>query len=265
MSMILDALSRAEQERRSEEGVILDPSRYVGDSSIKEERLKKWLLIALAVNVFLAVLVLSGFVWKSSAKPGVVSSAEPLESAQAIEKSANNQPIVEQPGLNLAIDASVELVAKGDRETTAQVPSVDKKSLSLQDEAIVSKPVLKSAKPKTTFKNIAKKNPPVRYATNPLPNPQSKPVIPEPVTQPSNSVDYMAADLLSPAQRSQLSQYVINVHVYDSNAQDRFVLINMTKYKEGDRLSGGGPLVSAITPEGVVMDTGSGKVLLERK
>ena len=59
MSMILDALSRAEQERRSENEVMLDPTRYVGSSSIKEQRLKKWILLALVINCAFSVGVIS--------------------------------------------------------------------------------------------------------------------------------------------------------------------------------------------------------------
>lgn len=65
-------------------------------------------------------------------------------------------------------------------------------------------------------------------------------------------------------ERSHLNQYEINVHVYDDSADASFVLINMVKYKQGDRLPGGRDYVSAIVPEGVVIDYGSGKALYER-
>lgn len=65
--------------------------------------------------------------------------------------------------------------------------------------------------------------------------------------------------------RSALSQYEVNVHVFDDNPQRRFVLINMDKYKEGQSIANNGPLVEEITREGVIVDYGDGRVLLPPK
>lgn len=266
MSMILDALSRAEQERRSENGVALDPARYVGSSSIKEERLKKWILLALVVNIALIAIILGSYLWKENTADSSqdivqavpqsdiapVPSTLPAAPAAPTE-SSKNLAANENPGPEISVPA----------QQTAQEPM-----LSLQEEARVNKDVKKPLAKKKAIKNVVKKDPPVRYATQPLAKPADKTLssIPSTALPPaqSSSQDYTAVNNLSAAQRSQLNQYEINVHVYDSNVQNRFVLINMTKYKEGDRLSGGGPLIAAITPEGVIVDTGSGKALLER-
>lgn len=45
----------------------------------------------------------------------------------------------------------------------------------------------------------------------------------------------------------------LDVHVYATSAADRFVLINMKKYHEGDQLAEG-PRIEEITEEGVVMN-----------
>ena len=47
--------------------------------------------------------------------------------------------------------------------------------------------------------------------------------------------------------------------------KDVFVLINMDKYKQGDQISGNGPLVQEITRDGVVIDYGDGQALLPPK
>jgi len=44
----------------------------------------------------------------------------------------------------------------------------------------------------------------------------------------------------------------LDVHVYGDLPQDRFVLINLQKYHEGDQLQEG-PLLDEITPEGVIL------------
>ncbi|MEJ2114742.1 MAG: general secretion pathway protein GspB [Gammaproteobacteria bacterium] len=70
---------------------------------------------------------------------------------------------------------------------------------------------------------------------------------------------------LPESSRNKLNQYEVNVHVFDDNPIRRFVLINMNKYKEGDRITDGGPLVEQITSTGVVVDYGSGRALLPSK
>lgn len=44
----------------------------------------------------------------------------------------------------------------------------------------------------------------------------------------------------------------LDVHVYAEAPADRFVLINLQKYHEGEQLQEG-PVLDAITPEGVVL------------
>lgn len=266
MSMILDALSRAEQERRSENGVVLDPARYVGSSSIKEERLKKWILLALVINIALIAVILGSYLWKGNTSDNaqnVVQEVPQSDIAPAPSVLATEPVAPALANVSLANDEIPEQAIS----TPAQ-QAVHEPVLSLQEEARVNKDAKKPLAKKKAIKNVAKKNPPVRYATQPLAKPADNTLssIPPSVLPPaqSSSRDVSAVNDLPVAERSQLSQYEINVHVYDSNVQNRFVLINMTKYKEGDRLSGGGPLIAAITPEGVIIDTGSGKALLER-
>lgn len=262
MSMILDALSRAEQERRSENDVILDPTRYVGTSSIKEQRLKKWIFLALLINIALVMAFLVGYIWNNNS---------PSNATNMVSK---NQPAkVQTPNpkatATSSTDTSLALTAKIE-PTVAINPAVSKQpnlsngpTLSLQEEAKVATLANRKVNNKKKIPKVVKKNPPVRYAMQPLSKPSTPDIPVAPALQPS-AEKYLPASDLPAAERSRLSQYEINVHVYDSNVRNRFVLINMTKYKEGDRLPGGGPLIAAITPEGVVVDTGSGKALLER-
>ena len=261
MSMILDALSRAEQERRSENGVVLDPSRYVGSSSIKEERLKKWILIALLANIVLVTIILTSYFWKDK------ETDNSQQLAQTVAPPSEVVPLAElilQPEIKNTL---TEQKPKLPKSNLAASPPTQESTLSLQEEARVNKEVSVPKIESKKIQNVAKKNPPVRYATQPLSKPSNSSSIPKevlPPVQQNNVQDYAALSNLSVADRSALSQYEINVHVYDNNVQNRFVLINMTKYKEGDRLSGGGPLIAAITPEGVILETSSGKTLLER-
>ena len=55
----------------------------------------------------------------------------------------------------------------------------------------------------------------------------------------------------------------VDIHVFSEASEDRFVFINMVKHKEGSRLAEG-PLVSEITPDGVVLEQNGTTFLLPR-
>lgn len=56
----------------------------------------------------------------------------------------------------------------------------------------------------------------------------------------------------------------LDIHVYSSSPAERFVFINMGKYREGDRLQEG-PAVEEITASGVVMIHQGSRFLLSRE
>ena len=62
----------------------------------------------------------------------------------------------------------------------------------------------------------------------------------------------------------QLPDLHLDIHVYNSNPGDRFVFINMEKYKENATLKEG-PTVSEIVPEGVILDASGTRFLLPRQ
>jgi general secretion pathway protein B len=56
----------------------------------------------------------------------------------------------------------------------------------------------------------------------------------------------------------------IDIHVYSDVAADRFVFINMNKYREGQQLVEG-PRLIAITPDGAILQQSSYRFLLPRE
>lgn len=56
----------------------------------------------------------------------------------------------------------------------------------------------------------------------------------------------------------------IDIHVYSDAPADRFVFINMNKYREGQRLAEG-PTLIAITQTGVILQQGAYRFLLPRE
>ncbi|MFK7795126.1 MAG: hypothetical protein AB8B89_07255 [Gammaproteobacteria bacterium] len=277
MSMILDALSRAEKERQSENAVGLDTARYATSSTIKEDRLKKWVLFALLANFALIILLSLGYVWKNYThqEPEAISTlnAEPAQVVtQAVQEPIGTLPAKQVEHQPLESEISDQLAPQ-----SISLSDVTNKTLpatSLLDETKVKKDsVVKKPNKKKLVKSIVKKTPPVQYSSKPLsaPTQPTKPTV-ESVTAAlekqriaeSSSSNYTRLSDIPVNERAQLSQYQINVHVYDDSGKGSFVLINMVKYKQGDRLPGSNASVSAIVPEGVVIDYGNGKALVER-
>lgn len=62
----------------------------------------------------------------------------------------------------------------------------------------------------------------------------------------------------------QLPDMHLDIHVYSGAPGDRFVFVNMAKYKENSTLSEG-PVVKEITPEGVVLEHQNKVFLLPRE
>lgn len=62
----------------------------------------------------------------------------------------------------------------------------------------------------------------------------------------------------------QLGDMHLDIHVYSDKPQDRFVFVNMRKYKEKATLDEG-PVVREITPDGVILDYRGTRFLLPRE
>ena len=62
----------------------------------------------------------------------------------------------------------------------------------------------------------------------------------------------------------QLPDMHLDIHVYSSEPEDRFVFVNMSKYKERATLDEG-PVVREITPDGVILEHFGTKFLLPRE
>jgi len=62
----------------------------------------------------------------------------------------------------------------------------------------------------------------------------------------------------------QVADLHLDIHVYSGARDDRFVFVNMTKYKEGETLSEG-PRIAQITQDGVVLTYQGSEFLLPRE
>ena len=82
MSMILDALSRAEQERKESTEGVFDSARYAKSSAAKDDKVKRWILVALVINICLLSLFAVIYFWKAEVSKETlpeVSQSTPLK------------------------------------------------------------------------------------------------------------------------------------------------------------------------------------------
>ena len=80
----------------------------------------------------------------------------------------------------------------------------------------------------------------------------------------NNSNEIMDIEIAKVSHNFYLPDLHIDIHVYSENAAERFVFVNMKKYDEGSFLDEG-PLIKAITEEGVILEQNDISFLLPNK
>jgi len=240
MSFILNALRKSEQERQAlqSENVtdkILLPQPPQGRS--KATKLLVFLFIA-------NVLVISGIVWylrnNLMSTPGAAAPAVAPRLAQdtkpepeAIAEAA--QP--EKPAQNAQSATSIaELI---DKEKPAQAP-------------LPVKPVVAKKSPAEAVKQtaIAYPEPQIQNTPSIAPAAKTQADIPEAIAVPSD-IPYLS-DL--PAEfRQKVPKFAINVFVYSQSPEERFVMVDMVKYKPGQQIKDA-MLLKEILPDGFVVE-----------
>ena len=65
--------------------------------------------------------------------------------------------------------------------------------------------------------------------------------------------------------QQRLGDLVLNILAYDQDQDKCMAFINFRRYRVGERIAGDGPLIERITPQGVILNYGEGKCLLQTK
>ncbi len=108
---------------------------------------------------------------------------------------------------------------------------------------------------------VARRNAPPREEAPPTP--AKRPAARAPATATTNALALPTIHELRANGTVNLPDLHVDIHVYSESPEDRFVFINMVKHNEGSRLPEG-PLVSEITPDGVVLNQAGTVFLLPR-
>ena len=294
MSMILDALTRAEHERQLEQQPDLKFVNPVKPNKTNPKKIWLWVACAVLANALILFLVVRSLTNDAEKDTQVVNaeqsvtveaatpivSQSPRETQQPTPISTNNahqamvtSQVVEEVAVEQAEVTDLRPLAM--EANNLQTPEVDR-PLIYESKQSDSKP--KNTTPQQIVKNTQPtKKGNVSFSTTELSADDALPIVNTPKllidqgvgadtsAQVQSSIDAPSLRDLPDSTRSNLQQYEVNVHVFDDDPIRRFVLINMDKYKEGDRIANNGPLVEQITADGVVVDYGNGRALLPPK
>ena len=229
MSYILEALRKADQERSA--GSVPD-LEAVHETSTPRSGSSRWVWV-LAVILAVNALVLAVLLYDRGDEPAPV-----VEGSQTPEKKALREPPPPPPAVVLSRPA-----------TRAPPPAVTaNKPAPVAAPAPVPKPVPKPAAAPVAPPPVASA-PPV--AAPPVPKVQP-PAAPQPAAPPETDSGVPYLEDMSLEFRGSFDMPRLDVHVYDSDPQRRFLLADLKKYREGDTLANGA-VIEEILSEGVRM------------
>lgn len=282
MSLILDALKRAERERKLEKAP--DLSAIYQEGLLNRRKVNLWLWAGGAfLAVFVAVAILF---WPKEPSLGDLKDKAPqaalADSAKVVNATTAGTAST-QTKRSLPKGPSKPLsVAKKTGENaapTSSAPPATEKPLPVSQEKAKLKTVLVTVSPEKTPEIPAAPAPPPKKDIadpKPVPEPVKQPmalkntqkrstaavkVVPKaPPKEPLPLFDDLPEDI-----QSVLGPLEINVHMYSPNPPERRVFINMQGYREGDIIGESNFRLVEITSHGVVIDYGKGKALLEVK
>ena len=228
MSFILDALRKSEHERRMETA----PDIMHAPAAVARQTLPAWtvLLIAALAAALIAVSLMSW--WQRSGGSATEVAAEPVRSTPAPATPAGDTAV---PAASQSAPAEVRAAP------TPALPSTEPIG-----EAIATVQPRSSA-------------------------PAAAPAVPESAPVPTAAPPAAAAPRVNPAELpvypAVLSEGLsvgtlqMQLHVHSSAPANRFVVINGSRQREGDRLTEG-PVVEEIVPEGAVLSYQGRRFLL---
>jgi general secretion pathway protein B len=230
MSYILEALKKADQERGIGAVPNLATPHEVKHPQSRSYRWPWVVVLLLIVNVVLIVMLLRD---RDVEVPGTAQA--PLERGPSLTDEKSVQPI--QPGSEVSI-GKAQAPEKSALPQSGQVSSAGQLVL--------------------------------------LPEP-AKPQTPSPSLPAEEEIEEQAEALVAAQDISQLQSWYelpqefrnrldlprLDLHAYSEDPRNRFILVNLKKYREGERLESG-MVLEEILPDGMVMSYRGERFLVEK-
>lgn len=244
MSLILDALKRAERERNAD-GVTAPGDVAAPRAGRAPARARvPW------IGAIVAAIGVAGFSgWSLLRGPPAPAPVAPPAPAAIVARPA---PPPVQPGVVPGTEAVASLDDLTDEPILDAAPGP---AAPLPVPAVAPAPAASEpAAPVPAPAQPAIASPPPQPAAGPSTAPVE---IPPALTQPAQLRKFRE---MPPAYRADFPALKIEVHVYEAEAQRRFVMVNGRRYREGERLAEGPQLIE-IVAEGMVLDYRGEKAL----
>jgi general secretion pathway protein B len=286
MSFILEALKRADRERRLERApdlsAVYEDNDLPGHNGIRPWL---WLCGAFLVGVIVVGLVL----WPAG--PGSVKSPLPRGESASPPLSAPETAKKEKTPPSSSARVSKGLQAKkpsvqASSGQSARVPVSKTKPVQpikkMTEKISLPKPVpvvavekKEPVQPTPTVSPIseglvkAEESDNSKGGEKPVDAKVVRPAKPSPAPASNEEVNRKRIEAipligeLPYETKEKLGKLQINVHSYSEDPAERLVFINMKSYKVGDKIGEGGPLLKEIIPDGVIIDYGGGEVRLQ--
>jgi general secretion pathway protein B len=235
MSYILDALRKSEQERQATtpENVT---ERILTHTPPTQQRNKTWWLLLILVNL-LGFASLFGYLLANKTQPKsqitATASIRPITPAAPLAPITpiSNDPQTVVTKAEPATPSIAEMLSAQENTTRSTKLSAEKKSVPVK-KVLPKQPVLHVENRRNYIEDYT---------------PQSIP----PYTPPP---EIIKPELPAPAPAKK-SKLTINVFSYAQQPEERFVIINMTKYKVGQQIDGETKL-KEIHPDHIVLQQG---------
>jgi len=222
MSYILNALRKSEQERHNSQTETLE-NRIEVKPGLVQKRTSTWIIALVIVNLFF----LSYFIWSFS-KVDIEESHNKADIPKAIEevkiaaKATINSKLVSSPA------AIIETAKDVQQHSIAETIKTSKSKT--QDNPKINKPELKQA-----IQVIKQKSKAIEI-TQTL-SKADKVSAKVDATEKQQEIPFLST--LDYSFRRTVPVLDINVYVYAEKKQDRFIMLEMTKYFSGQEISSG--------------------------
>lgn len=268
MSLILDALKRAERERQAESGPVLADVTATGAPAAR----RRWirlvaLLIALAA---VATAVAWGLRHGNRARPAPAAVARTVPASAAAPQPAPAPPpatvaptpAVPAPPVPIPGTESVGSLDEIAEEPAPEPAPTPEPQPPAKAATPMPQPAPPSQPPPLAGTQPALQPAPAETApageTPPAPAaPSAEKPVPPALTQPA---PLRRLREMPPEYRADFPALSIDVHVYDRAPSQRFVIVNGRHYREGEQLVEG-PRIVEIVRDGIVVDYRGEKVL----
>jgi general secretion pathway protein B len=277
MSFILDALKKSETDRQRQNG----PALFEVRVAPPRDKLPLWAIglgVLLAVNlVIVAWVLLRRPAAPETAAPPTASAMQPAQAGAAPVYSTNMAPGAPMgPPQGQAYPPAPNTVPVNGAPPTAPMAQ----AAGMTQPAPVGNAMTPPAAPSPGGQPVAGSTAVAPVAANDSqgaagdaaekgnPDDYAPAADPGPPKPFGNHVSRSTASGVplyqDVASASHLPSLRLDLHVYATNPQDRFVMINMHKLHEGDAMAAEGVRVESITPSGAVLSHDGTRFVLPR-